>query len=219
LRAVYRPGNRRLAAEAQLKTRVKPTLGTRKPVIRNGQVAHLEGQIPGPRNDDVVIVIQVRQGKGWLAFRRYRTRGGGHYEAAYPFHRTTRTTTYEFRAQLRESGGYPYMEGDSDPIALKVLPKAKRRRCAKARRRGASKQSKSGSSAQRAKRKHLSSLAKRHGRARCVARRPSIAKRCARARRALHRRPTARALRHRAHRLCARAHRKRHARHAHRRAG
>jgi len=178
-----------------VKTRVKPTLRARKSVIHNGQVAHLEGQIPGPRNDDVVIVLQVRQGKGWLAFRRYRTRRGGRFRAAYPFHRTTKTTTYEFRAQLRESGGYPYLQGDSDPIALKVLPKAKRR-CAKA--------------------KHL---AKRHGRARCVARRASIAKRCARARRALHRRPTARALRHRAHRLCARAHRKRHARHAHRRAG
>ena len=219
LRAVYRPGNRRLSATADLKTTVKPTLQARKPVIRNGQVAHLEGQIPGPRNDDVVIVIQVRQGKGWLAFRRYRTRGGGHYEAAYPFHRTTRPTTYEFRAQVRESGGYPYLEGDSDPITLKVLPKAKHRHCAKGRRRGASKQSKSGSSAQRAKRRHLSSLVKRHGKARCALPRASAARRCARARRALHRRPTAKGLHRRAQRLCARAHRKRHARYAHRRAG
>ena len=125
LRAVYRPGHRRLVAQADVKTRVKPTLRARKSVIHNGQVAHLEGQIPGPRNDDVVIVLQVRQGKGWLAFRRYRTRGGGRFRAAYPFHRTTKTTTYEFRAQLRESGGYPYLQGDSDPIALKVLPKAR----------------------------------------------------------------------------------------------
>ena len=181
LRAVYRPGNRRLVAQAEVHTRVHPTLRARKRVIHNGQVAHLEGQIPGPRNDDVVIVIQVRQGKGWLAFRRYRTRGGGHYEAAYPFHRTTRPTTYEFRAQLRESSGYPYLEGDSDPVALKVLPKAERR-CPKGR--------------------HLT---KRHGKARCALPRASAAKRCARARRALHRRPTARDLRRRAHRLCAQA--------------
>jgi Bacterial Ig-like domain len=176
LRAVYRPGNRRLAAQADVKTRVHPTLRARKTVIHNGEVAHLEGQIPGPRGDDVVIVIQVRQGKGWLAFRRYRTRGGGRFRAAYPFHRTTRPTTYEFRAQVRESSGYPYLEGDSDPIALKVLPKAKHRRQA------------------------------------------SIAQRCVRARRAVRRRPAAKGLRHRAHRLCARAHRKRHA-HAQRRAG
>lgn len=125
LRAVYRPGQRRLVAEADLKTTVKPTLRARKTTIRNGQVAHLEGEIPGPRNDDVVIVIQVRQGKGWLAFRRYRTRGGGRFEAGYPFHRTTRPTTYEMRAQVRESGGYPYLEGESDPIRLKVLPQRK----------------------------------------------------------------------------------------------
>ena len=195
LRAVYRPGNRRLVAQADLKTRVHPTLRLRRTVIRNGQVAHLEGQIPGPRNDDVVIVLQVRQGKGWLAFRRYRTRDGGHFEAAYPFHRTTRPTTYEFRAQVRETGGYPYLQGESDPVDLRVLPKAKRR-CPKGRH-----------------------LARRHGKARCALPRASAAKRCAHARRALHRRPTARAPRRRAHRLCARAHRKRHARHAHRRAG
>ena len=192
LRAVYRPGNRRLSAQADLKTQVKPTLRARRSVIRNGQVAHLEGRIPGPRNDDVVIVIQVHQGKGWLAFRRYRTRDGGRFEADYPFHRTSRPTTYEFRAQLRESGGYPYLEGDSDPISLRVLPKAKRRGCAKGRH-----------------------LVKRHGRARCL-RRASAARRCARARRALRRRPTARALRRRAHRVCARADRRRHGRHAHR---
>ena len=196
LRAVYRPGNRRLVATADAKTRVHPTLRARRSVIRNGQVAHLEGQIPGPRNDDVVIVIQVRQGKGWLAFRRYRTRGGGRYEADYPFHRTTRPTTYEFRAQVRETGGYPYLQGESDPIDLRVLPKAKRR-CPKGRR-----------------------LTKRHGKARCARNRAGAVRRCARARRALRRRPTAKGLRRRAHRVCARAHRghhHRHARHAHRR--
>ena len=142
LRAVYRPGNRRLVAQADLKTTVKPTLLARKSVIRNGQVAHLEGRIPGPRNDDVVIVLQVRQGKGWLAFRRYRTRGGGRFAAAYRFRRTTKPTDYEFRAQLRETGGYPYLQGESEPLDLKVVPKGWHRhrkasasqRCARARR-------------------------------------------------------------------------------------
>jgi hypothetical protein len=126
--AVYRPGQRQLSAEATLKTRVKPTLRARKAVIRNGEVAHLEGEIPGPHNDDVTIVIQVRQGKGWLAFRRYRTRNGGHYEADYPFRRTTRPTTYEMRAQVRETGSLPYVEGDSDPLFLRVLPRRKIRK-------------------------------------------------------------------------------------------
>jgi len=203
IRALYRPGQRHLAAEARLRTQVKPTLRARKRVVRTGEAAHLYGEIPGPRNDEVVVVLQVRQGDGWLAFRRYRTRGGGRFEADYLFRRTTRPTTYEFRAQVRESGGYPYVEGDSDPLYLRVLPKKRAkaaRRCPKGKRRV--KVNRRGKS-----------------RARCVRARPNIRKRCARARRAARRHPGAQAMRRRAHRLCARAHRNRHPRHVHRRAG
>jgi hypothetical protein len=166
--------------------------------VRTGEAAQLYGQIPGPRNDDVVVVLQVRQGEGWLAVRRYRTRGGGRFEADYLFRRTTRPTTYEFRAQVRESGGYPYVEGDSDPLYLRVLPKkakAAGRRCSKGRRWA----------------KHP-----RRGKPRCVAK-GSIHKRCVRARRAARRHPGAKSMRRRAHRLCARSRRVRQAkRHSHR---
>jgi hypothetical protein len=141
LRAVYRPGQRRLLADARLRTQVKPTLRARKPVVHTGETAHLKGEIPGPRNDEVVIVLQVRQGDGWLAFRRYRTRGGGRFEADYLFRRTTRPTTYEMRAQVRETTGYPYVEGDSDPLYLRVLPKKRGKRCAKRRARRVSRSS------------------------------------------------------------------------------
>jgi len=154
-------------------------------VVRTGEAAHLYGQIPGPRNDDVTVVIQVRQGEGWLAFRRYRTRSGGRYEAEYPFHRTTQPTTYEFRAQVRESGGYPYLEGDSDPLYLRVLPKraaANRCRAAQQRARGA--------------------RAKRRAWKRCQ--RGLARKRCAKARRASRRHPQAKRLRRRARKACAR---------------
>jgi hypothetical protein len=53
---------------------------------------------------------------------RYRTRGGGHYEAAYHFRRTTKPTSYEMRAQVRETVGYPYLQGESDPLTLRVVP-------------------------------------------------------------------------------------------------
>lgn len=125
LSAVYRPGQRQLSAEATLQTRVKPTLRAMKRVVRTGEFARLSGEIPGPRNDDVVIVLQVRQGNGWLAFRRYKTRSGGQFLANYLFRRTIRPTTYEMRAQVREASGYPYLEGDSDPILIRVLPKRK----------------------------------------------------------------------------------------------
>lgn len=136
LTTAYRPDQRQLSASATLRTEVKPTLRARRQVIRTGQLARLEGEIPGPRNDDVVIVLQVRQGKGWLAFRRYRTRAGGRFSADYLFRRTSRPTTYEMRAQVRETGGYPYLQGTSDPIYLRVLParaRAQAARCGKGR--------------------------------------------------------------------------------------
>jgi hypothetical protein len=137
----------------------------------------------------------VRQGDGWLAFRRYRTRGGGRFEVEYLFRRTSQPTTYEFRVQVRKSRGYPYVEGDSESLYLRVLPKkaeAAGRRCPKGRR-----------------------WAKkpRRGKPRCVAKRVGIHKRCARAKRAARRHPGAKPLRRRARRLCAQSRRVRQAKH------
>jgi hypothetical protein len=141
--AVHRDGSRQLSAGASLHTVVHPTLRARKTTVHNGESAFFEGEIPGPHNDEVTIVLQVRSGQGWLAFRRYRTRNDGHFEMTYPFVRTTRPTNYEMRAQVREAGGYPYLEGDSDPLTLRVLPgrakperAAAKGRCAKKKRPG-----------------------------------------------------------------------------------
>ncbi len=145
LEVLYRPGQRELSASAQLRSVVHPTLRAARDAIRNKTYARFSGEIPGPHNNQVVVVLQVRQGNGWLAFRRYRTRGDGRYELAYYFRRTTRPTVYEVRAQVRAQDGYPYLQGDSDPIALRVLPDkrrgranpaaARKRRCVKRGRR------------------------------------------------------------------------------------
>jgi hypothetical protein len=120
--AIHRPDQRQLRASAALHTIVHPTLRAHSMVVHTGESGYFEGEIPGPHNDNVTIVLQVRSGKGWLAFRRYRTRNDGHYDLSYPFRRTTRPTNYEMRAQVREAGGYPYVQGDSDPLLLRVLP-------------------------------------------------------------------------------------------------
>jgi hypothetical protein len=143
---IHRADQRQIRASATLHTVVHPTLRARKTVIRTGESASFEGEIPGPHNDNVTIVLQVRSGQGWLAFRRYRSRDGGHYEFSYPFTRTSRPTNYEMRAQVRESGGFPYEEGDSDPVVIRVLPAktqpkapkgaAGKRRCAKKQKAG-----------------------------------------------------------------------------------
>ena len=142
--AVHRDGTRQLSSSAKVRTVVKPTLRARKTTVYNGESAFFTGEIPGPHNDDVTVVLQVKTGKGWLVFRRYRTREGGHYEMSYPFRRTTRPTFYEMRAQVREAGGYPYVENESDPVRLRVLPEsmkpkkpAAKGRCAKTKKKQA----------------------------------------------------------------------------------
>ncbi len=122
LNAVYRSGHREITASAQAATRVKPSFKVRRKVIRNKGVAHFEGWIPGPHNDRVVGVLQVKRGNGWLAFRRYRTRGDGHLSVGYRFNLTRRPTLYEMRLQVREQSGYPYLQGTSEPLRLVVLP-------------------------------------------------------------------------------------------------
>ena len=120
--AIYRPGQRELSADATLYTRVRPLLRVRGRVVRNKGFAHFEVRLPGPDNERVVVVLQVRQGKGWRAFRRCRTRAEGICRVGYRFARTTRRATYVMRAQVREQGGYPYLPGNSKPLRLRVIP-------------------------------------------------------------------------------------------------
>jgi hypothetical protein len=120
--ALYRPGQSQLSATATLYTRVIPTFRVAKGTVHNGQFARFSGEIPGPNNDHVVIVLQVRQGKGWRVFRRYRTRDDGHYTLNYRFRRITDPARFKMRAQVRETVGYAYLQGNSRELTLKVLP-------------------------------------------------------------------------------------------------
>jgi hypothetical protein len=119
---VYRPDHRELTSQAKIETVVEPTFKAKKRVVRNKEFARFYGEIPGPHNDRVVIVLQARRGKGWIAFRRYRTRDGGKFRLNYRFHNTSRPTRYVMRAQVRQTTGYPYLQGNSKRLGLRVLP-------------------------------------------------------------------------------------------------
>jgi hypothetical protein len=127
LEARYRAGHREVGAKAVLKTIVRPVFKVRRKVVRNTHYARFTGRIPGPDNDNVIVVLQVRRGKGWLAFRRYRTRDGGKVTVGYRFTRTDVPTRYVMRAQVRAQDGYPYAQGNSKRLKLIVLPRRGRR--------------------------------------------------------------------------------------------
>jgi hypothetical protein len=122
LTAIYRPDQRQIEASATVLTRIAPTLRLRKRTVKNKHKAWFSGEIPGPHNDNVVVVLQVRSGKGWRAFRRYRTRDGGRFTVPYRFTQTGSPTTYEIRAQVRRTVGLPYEPGNSPTVRLRVMP-------------------------------------------------------------------------------------------------
>lgn len=118
---LYRSGHREVAAKAVLQTVAHPTLNVQSKTVPYKHYASFFGEIPGPDNDRVVVVLQVKQGKGWRVFRRYRTREGGRYRLVYRFGRTTSPATYVMRAQVRKQGGYPYLPGNSKLLRLQVV--------------------------------------------------------------------------------------------------
>lgn len=123
LTAIYRPDQRQIEASASALTRVAPTLRLRRRTVRNGHKAWFSGELPGPHNDGVLVVLQVESGKGkWRAFRRYRTRRGGRFVVPYRFTQTRSATTYPIRAQVRQEGGFPYEPGNSPTVRVGVRP-------------------------------------------------------------------------------------------------
>lgn len=126
LTVLYRSGARELASHASTQTTVHPTFDVYRKVVFNKHFAQFTGTIPGPDNNQVVVVLQVKRGKGWLAFHRYRTREGGRFTVGYRFTRTDVPTKYPMRAQVRSQAGYPYLQGNSDRLTLIVLPRAPR---------------------------------------------------------------------------------------------
>jgi hypothetical protein len=125
---IYRQDHREITSHATIETVVHPVLQVKRKVVYNHHVARFFGSIPGPHNDKVVVVLQARVGKGWSAFRRYRTRENGQFSVTYRFRHTFRPTKYSMRAQVRQTVGYPYLQGNSDRVTLLVLPHARHRR-------------------------------------------------------------------------------------------
>ena len=132
--AIYRPDQRELSAHAALRTKVRPTFRLRRKVVRNKGFAIFKGAIPGPRNDRVVVILQVKSGKAWRVFRRYRTRASGRFVMRYRFTQTPTPTVYIMRAQVRAQSGYPYEQGNSRARRLRVVPSTSRARRARSAR-------------------------------------------------------------------------------------
>lgn len=103
-------------------SRAEPTLKATPRKLENGKRIHLQGRLPGPGADGRVVVLQanVVGSRRWITFRRATSARKGIFRATYHFTATTQTTTYRFRAVVPNQTGYPWVEGASKPVKVRV---------------------------------------------------------------------------------------------------
>ena len=89
--------------------------------LRNGRSTTFAGTVGRPvPTRGVLVDLQVKLGKKWRTFAVARTQRNGRYSFRYRFRNTYRTTTFKFRARARRDSRYPYLDGYSRIVKVKV---------------------------------------------------------------------------------------------------
>jgi hypothetical protein len=111
-----------VAASTTLLARVHPTFRLKQKVVHNGGYAVFKGALPEPHADGVVVLLRVKDGKGWRVIRRYLAHPEGHFVMRYHFTQTFTPTTYTAQAEVPDQEAYPYEGGNSKPVPVPVKP-------------------------------------------------------------------------------------------------
>ena len=118
----YRRDARQVERHLRYLAHAHPSLHASSGRLRNGQRVHFQGRLPGPHRRGNVVILQasVLGSSRWITFRRATSRRGGIFRASYRFTSTTRATTYRFRAVVPVQDGYPWVQGHSKPVRVRV---------------------------------------------------------------------------------------------------
>ncbi|MGB7589281.1 MAG: hypothetical protein WBM00_11290, partial [Solirubrobacterales bacterium] len=124
----YRYDTNQVARFVRFYSHAQPALYATPRKVTNLKRVRFRGHLAGPANDGRVVVLQANppHSKRWITFRRATTDFGGSFRSNYRFTSTTRTTAYRFRALVPEQAGYPWLEGTSGPVKVKVKGCAKK---------------------------------------------------------------------------------------------
>lgn len=120
----YRHDASQVARDLRYYAHARPSLRSSPGRLRNGERVHFWGQLPGPRRAGRVVVLQANivGSKRWITFRKATANNKGVFRAAYHFTSTTRATSYRFRAVVPNQAGYPWVQGHSKPVLVRVRP-------------------------------------------------------------------------------------------------
>lgn len=94
--------------------------------LRNGKRVRFTGMVKGKPTGrhGPLVDLQVLVDGRWRSFLKGAVRADrqGRFKASYRFLRTTRPTTYRFRAVARQDAAYPYTANHSPRITVRVRP-------------------------------------------------------------------------------------------------
>jgi hypothetical protein len=118
----YRHDTAQVARDVRYYAHARPSLHASPGKLQNGDWVHFWGRLPGPHRRGRVVVLQanVVGSKRWITFRKATSARKGIFRAAYHFTSTTQATTYRFRAVVPVQDGYPWVQGHSKPLSVKV---------------------------------------------------------------------------------------------------
>ena len=117
----YRHDTAQVARDVRYYAHAQPSLRVAPRRLENGDRVHLSGQVPAPGGGRVVVLqANVSGAKRWITFRKATTGAQGAFQSGYRFTSTTRTTVYRFRAVVPVQAGYPWVEGHSKPVKVRV---------------------------------------------------------------------------------------------------
>jgi hypothetical protein len=98
------------------------SLGVNRRRVLNGDAVFFSGRLrtlPAPAGGKLVE-LQVRLSGRWQTFRTIRTDEAGRWAIRYRFRRTRGIQRYRFRARLPHEANYPFIEGGSRPLTVRV---------------------------------------------------------------------------------------------------
>lgn len=113
-------------AQTQLTVSAATTFKVSRKKVPNGRAVVFSGRVLsgplGPQGKNVDLQVKIAPGEPWDNFGQDpHADASGRWQKRYKFSRIARTVTLRFRAVIPSEIGYPYTEGRSRTIAVKVI--------------------------------------------------------------------------------------------------
>jgi hypothetical protein len=109
-------------SEVRLQVPAESSLHVSRRHVLNGRAVTFSGQartLPVPAGGKLAELQVLLSGR-WQTFRTARTDQAGRWALPYRFARTRGVQRYRFRAVLPHEAGYPFTDGASSPVLVRV---------------------------------------------------------------------------------------------------